>query len=47
MLLVFIALACLIIIVIYDPYFDTIYVNGRKRTIMWYNSANGRTWMFL
>lgn len=47
MWIVAIALVCLIIIVVYDPSFDVIYVNGRRRPIMWYNSTNGRTWMFL
>lgn len=47
MVFIFIILICLVILVVYNPSFDVILVNNKKRPIMWYNSANGRTWIFL
>ena len=30
-----------------DPKLDYIVVSGKKKRILWYNSSNGRNWIFL
>ena len=46
-LIVVILLLIAIFYLIYDPSFDVIIINGKKKWIMWYDTANGRNWVFL
>lgn len=37
----------LLVFLTFEPKLDTIIINGKKKKIVWYNSGNGRNWMFL
>lgn len=44
----FIILLCVLLgIIIFEPRFDTIIIDGKEVEIMWYNSRNGRDWIVI
>ena len=46
-LIALIVVPLVLLYIAFDPTFDTIIVDGKKRRIMWYNDRDGRNWTFL